>query len=61
VFASSSWLPRGELSLLQVWKSALELFVHNKSMINKKHEFAIVILKDSAQWVGGMGVVVGKG
>ncbi len=37
--------------MLSVWKSALELFVHNKNMINKKHEFAIVILKESAQWV----------
>ena len=52
---------RGDLSLLSVWKSALELFVHNKSMINSKHEFAIVILKDSAQWVRcGGGKRVGK-
>ena len=42
---------RDELSLLSVWKNALEMFVHNKSMISKKHEFAVVILKDSAQWV----------
>ena len=44
-------LSRGELSLLSVWKTALEMFVHNKTMINSKHEFAIVILRDKAEWV----------
>jgi len=42
---------RGELSLLTVWKNALCMFIHNKNMISKKHEFAIVILRDSAEWV----------
>lgn len=41
---------RGDLSLLTVWKSALEMFIHNKNMISKKHEFAIVVLQDNAQW-----------
>ena len=43
--------PRGELPLLDVWKNALKLFVWNKHFINKKHEFAIVILNEKAQWV----------
>ena len=42
---------RGELPLLEVWKNALQLFVWNKHLINKKHEFAIVILNEKAQWV----------
>ena len=42
---------RGELPLLDVWKNALQLFVWNKHLINKKHEFAIVILNEKAQWV----------
>ena len=42
---------RGDMSLLTVWKNALELFVQNKSALNSEHEFAIVILKESAHWV----------
>ena len=42
---------RGELPLLDVWKNALQLFVWNKHLISKKHEFAIVILNEKAQWV----------
>ena len=42
---------RGEVSLLKVWKNALELFVWNKSSMNSNHEFALVILKDKANWV----------
>ena len=39
-------------SLLSLWKNALELFVWNKSLINSKHEFAIVLLEDKeAIWV----------
>ena len=39
-------------SLLSLWKNALELFVWNKSLINSKHEFAIVLLEDKeAVWV----------
>jgi hypothetical protein len=61
LLSSSSCLPiflllltsRGELSLLNVWKNALEMFIHNKNMINNKHEFAIVILRDTAEWVSG--------
>jgi len=41
---------RGEVSLLSVWKNALELFVQNKSALNSDHEFAIVILKETAHW-----------
>ena len=44
---------RGEVSLLSVWKNALELFVWNKSALNSDHEFAIVILKETAHWVSG--------
>ena len=54
---------RGELPLLDVWKNALQLFVWNKHFINKKHEFAIVILNEKAQWVSGVsryGVVTSR-
>ena len=47
----SSLLYRGDLPLLDVWKNALQLFVWNKHFISKKHEFAIVILNEKAQWV----------
>lgn len=36
--------------MLQVWKNALELFVWNKHLINKEHEFAVVIMRDKAEW-----------
>ena len=49
----SSLLYRGDLPLLDVWKNALQLFVWNKHFISKKHEFAIVILNEKAQWVSG--------
>ncbi|XP_065907914.1 BRISC and BRCA1-A complex member 1-like [Dysidea avara] len=39
-------------TLLFLWKNALELFVWNKSLINPKHEFAIVLLEDKvAVWL----------
>lgn len=39
-------------SLLSLWKNALELFVWNKSLINSKHEFAIILLEDKeAVWL----------
>ena len=55
-----SWLPpcRGEVSMLQVWKNALELFVWNKHLINNEHEFAIVIMREKAEWVRGVCVCV---
>ncbi len=37
--------------MLTVWKNALELFVWNKHLLNKQHEFAVVILRDKAEWV----------
>ena len=45
-------LCRGDVSLLSVWKNALELFVFNKSAMNSSHEFALVVLTDQANWVG---------
>ena len=37
--------------MLTVWKNALELFVWNKHHLSKDHEFAVVILRDKAEWV----------
>ncbi len=37
--------------MLTVWKNALELFVWNKHLMSKDHEFAVVILRDKAEWV----------
>ncbi|XP_064402485.1 BRISC and BRCA1-A complex member 1-like [Halichondria panicea] len=41
---------RGGVSMLTVWKNALELFVWNKHHLSKDHEFAVVILRDKAEW-----------
>ena len=40
-----------DVSILLLWKSALELFVWNKSMLNSEHQFALVVLTDTAHWV----------
>lgn len=36
--------------MLTVWKNAMELFVFNKSQLNKNHEFGLVVLTDQANW-----------
>ena len=44
------------MTLLSVWKNALELFVFNKSAMNSNHEFALVVLTDQANWVRMAGI-----
>ena len=40
------------MPLLTCLKNALRLFVHNKSVMNGDHEFALVVLTQEANWVG---------
>ena len=49
---------RGDVSLLSVWKSGLEMFVHNKSKLNPSHEYSLVVLTDQANWVGHIHTVM---
>jgi hypothetical protein len=45
LFFSDKWTP------LKLVKRALGFFLHSKSRINKSHEYALVILHNSAKWV----------
>lgn len=45
--AGDKWTP------LKLAKRALRLFIQSKSLINKQHQYALVIIQDTATWVSG--------
>ncbi|XP_046403819.1 BRISC and BRCA1-A complex member 1-like isoform X2 [Ischnura elegans] len=50
-YLSTKFNEVNDLSTLNVIKQAIEMFIHSKHMIDKRHEFALVVVHKKAVWL----------
>lgn len=50
-YLSSKFNEVNNISTLNVIKQSIELFIHNKHMIDKRHQFSLVVVHQKAVWL----------
>jgi len=47
-------ISRSKTNALNISQKMIEMFVRTKHKIDKRHEFALVVVNDDAMWVSGL-------
>ena len=55
--SSLSFLSRDKFAQIRLLKRAIGIFLHTKHRLDKRHEFALLILRDEAMWVRELNTV----